>query len=66
MIPAPDAIRCDSRHPRDSLLRCFKVIHGDETCHSAERPTDFAATTVYQWRDTPLVSEFALGPYVEA
>jgi hypothetical protein len=41
------------------------VVHDDTKPHKAERPTDFAAVTVYQWRDKPKPSEFPLGPYVE-
>jgi hypothetical protein len=65
MIPAPDAMRCPARYPHNSLVRCFGVVHDDTKPHKAERPTDFAAVTVYQWRDKPKPSEFPLGPYVE-
>lgn len=68
MIPAPDAFRCEARHPDHSLMRCFRTRHGNEVPHQHERPSEFPAyhaTIVFQWRDAPAPSEFPEGPYVD-
>lgn len=64
MIPAPDAFRCEARHPHNSLVRCFRTKHDNSDPHQHEEPHPmYAATTVRQWWDTPPPSEFPEGPY---
>jgi hypothetical protein len=69
VIPAPDAFRCEERHPDRPMVRCFRVTHDiEERCCQAEvpRPGDtYHATDVLQWNRRS-VSEFPLGPHVDA